>query len=172
MQENYLQIIPEYIGLLHRLKSLWFYMNEVTQFPESLLICDTLEDLQVCDNLITRLPISIPTYLSRLSSFRAISRYNRDRKVKESSEKPFKELYQGEKFELYPDYKYSKLADYMKRFVNETKTVKLNQCRIMFMGDGNVGKTTLCTCHSPPNPLTRSEQYQSHRHQNTLPEAR
>ena len=122
---NQLMCLPESIGNLTNLDTLWIYRNQLTKLPENLANLPNLVKLWVNDNQITTLPKSFHNLLHDDFNLRL-------------SDNPLDPLLQS----AY-DGGMDTLRSYLEGIADEEKSEALYEAKLILIGEGGVGKTSL-----------------------------
>lgn len=155
---NRIRSIPSSIGFCTSLKSLRIYNNEIDELPMTILNLKNLRELLCFGNKITKFPISLTKYCSQLEDLRILNQAVdikkkisviasdeknlskiRDLEAKQPREKPF-----------------TQTVEYLNKFLSSNMKIRPNRCKLMFVGDGAVGKTT--TIRSLKQNVERSKK--------------
>jgi len=133
---NTLESLPESIGFLTQLRILDLSHNRLTSVPSTIALCKRLTELCLCDNELTSIP-SLFGSLPRLKTFSVEKNPFLDRSHKASSTCGIpREVLKGGS---------SAVLAYYRNMVFNGQT-KCHRMRLVFVGNGNVGKTSLVCC--------------------------
>lgn len=155
---NNLRHIPETIGFCTTLKSLRIYNNQLEELPSSILNLNNLRELICYGNKINKIPISLTKYCSNLQDLRIL---NQDVDIKKkisiiaTDEKALSKIRDAEAKQP-RDRPFTQVVEYLNKFLSNTPRIRLNRCKLMFVGDGAVGKTT--TLGSLKNLVEKSKK--------------
>ena len=128
-----IEALPESIGNLHRLSQLSLRQNNMTALPESVGNLSGLRLLDLRDNQFATVPRSLADLVARHIDVRLDGNPLRD---------PLPEI-----IERGPD----ALATYLRSLDHE---VALYEAKLLLVGEGNVGKTSLVAALAVPRSLT------------------
>lgn len=141
---NYLKRIPETIGYCTSLTRLSIGSNKLETLPDAILLLKNLKVLWAADNHIWRIPVSLTKYCPRLEDLRILQQGDDEKKSSliPGDEKELKALRDAEKAAAESRTKFDGVIKYLKNFLANTKTIRLNRYKLVVVGDGAVGKTT------------------------------
>jgi Leucine-rich repeat (LRR) protein len=153
LSENQITSIPEAIGQLSNLTELSLGTNQITSIPEVIGQLSNLTQLDLYNNQIT----SIPEVIGQLSNLTQLDLHNNQitsiPEVIRGMEKLKKldlrgnplpippEILQGEKF--YEPGNLRTILDFYFQTRNPNDTQELNEAKLLIVGEGESGKTTL-----------------------------
>lgn len=139
---NSITKIPDALSLCKNLKQLRVYNNKITQLPGSLLSLKKLVELNINGNNLWRFFLSLPNYCPDINSLKILNQNHSKRtQFISSDDKQLLKLRDQEQ-NAPKDKPYTSTCEYVKNFLEKTERVRMNRCKIMFLGDGAVGKTT------------------------------
>jgi len=143
---NNLKRIPETIGYCTSLTRLSVGQNKLEYLPDAILLLSNLRELWAADNFIWRVPVSLPKYCPNLEDLRILQQGEDEKKSSliPGDEKELKALREAEKVASSSGSKtkFGGVVKYMKQFLADHKTIRLNRYKLVVVGDGAVGKTT------------------------------
>jgi len=123
VDNNRLVKIPESIGYSESLKTLSFTGNSVEAFPCSIVLLKNLEEILFDNNLITEIPVTIGQ-LKHLKTFSSSKNNITKPKIP-------KHIHKSEQ-----------MLKYIQELYSAGSRI-VNRCKIMLVGDGGVGKSSL-----------------------------
>lgn len=138
---NFLTRVPETIGLCSTLKSLRIYNNQIVELPYSLINLNNLEELICTGNKLLRIPLSLTKFCSKLRDLRFLNQNIEDKKLNFTNDKNLSKL-KDEEDKCPRKIPFNHTINYSNKFLSTTNRIRLNKCKLMFIGDGAVGKTT------------------------------
>lgn len=130
---NQLSSLPNSIGQLHKLDRLHLHSNQLTSLPESIGQLANLDSLTLEDNQLT----SLPTSLARLEK---LTRLNL---AKNPLNPALKSAYKAGLPEL---------RAYLRSLEDEEAAEPLYEAKLVLVGEGDVGKTTLLRAMTGQEP--------------------
>jgi serine/threonine protein kinase/GTPase SAR1 family protein len=141
---NNLKRIPETIGYCTSLTRLSIGQNKLECLPDAILMLSGLRELWAAENCIWRVPISLPKYCPNLEDLRILQQGDDEKKSSliPGEEKELKVLRDAERAASGSKTKFNGVVKYMKQFLADHKTIRLNRYKLVVVGDGAVGKTT------------------------------
>jgi serine/threonine protein kinase/GTPase SAR1 family protein len=141
---NNLKRIPETIGYCTSLTRLSVGQNKLEALPDAILLLSNLRELWAADNFIWRVPVSLPKYCPNLEDLRILQQGEDEKKSSliPGEEKELKALRDQERAASGSKTKFGGVIKYMKQFLADHKTIRLNRYKLVVVGDGAVGKTT------------------------------
>lgn len=141
---NNLKRIPETIGYCTSLTRLSIGSNKLECLPDAILNLSGLKELWASGNNIWRIPVSLPKYCPNLEDLRILQQGEDEKKslLIPGDEKELKHLREQEIAATEAKQKFSGTIKYMKAFLANNKTIRLNRYKLVVVGDGAVGKTT------------------------------
>lgn len=141
---NNLKRIPETIGYCTSLTRLSIGSNKLECLPDAILNLSGLKELWASGNNIWRIPISLPKYCPNLEDLRILQQGEDEKKslLIPGDEKELKNLREAEISATEAKQKFTGTIKYMKNFLANNKTIRLNRYKLVVVGDGAVGKTT------------------------------
>ena len=141
---NNLKRIPETIGYCTSLTRLSIGSNKLEYLPDAILNLSGLKELWASGNNIWRIPVSLPKYCPNLEDLRILQQGEDDKKslLVPGDEKEIKALREAELAATEAKQKFNGTIKYMKAFLANNKTIRLNRYKLVVVGDGAVGKTT------------------------------
>jgi internalin A len=158
---NQITEIPEAIAQLSQLTQLHLSHNQITQIPEELAQLSQLTQLNLSHNQITQ----IPEELAQLSQLTQLSlSYNQITQIPEAIRRLEKletldlrgnplpippEILQGEKF--YEPGDVRTILDFYFQTRDPNATEELNEAKLLIVGEGDAGKTSLAQKLLDPN---------------------
>ena len=129
---NQITVIPEAIGQLSSLTVLDLGSNQITVIPETIRQLSSLTELYLGGNLISE----IPSYLEKLSDLQSLSLQSNPLPIPVETLAYSKQTRQRV---LYPP---EKLFNYLRELRSGDKR-QLNEAKLLLIGQGSVGKTSL-----------------------------
>jgi GTPase SAR1 family protein len=138
---NMLTSLPEKIGMLKNLIRLSVHSNNIRELPESVLLLTKLDTLLIYNNEMTKVPMSLAIALKNLKDFKSL---NQKTGIIQAEGTDFKAMAGREEKAVANKEPSTEFLNWLKA-VATGGTVKINRCKLMFVGDGNVGKTTTST---------------------------
>jgi serine/threonine protein kinase/Leucine-rich repeat (LRR) protein/GTPase SAR1 family protein len=143
---NSLKRIPETIGYCTSLTRLSIGSNKLECLPDAILMLSNLKELWAQDNYIWKVPVSLTKYCPQLEDLRILQQGDDEKKSSliPGDEKELKSLREQEKTATASGgkVKFGGVVKYMKQFLSDHKTIRLNRYKLVVVGDGAVGKTT------------------------------
>ena len=147
LSNNELTRLPETIGLCTSLTSLNITDNKIENLPDSLLMLTRLKRLRASENFLWKIPLDLPKYCPQLNDLHVLKQGaqgkqtlplpgNIDKKIISMQRKAEKAA------SNFTGLQSRFILDYLASYVDRTSVTRPNRFKLVFVGDGAVGKTT------------------------------